>query len=191
MQNDIEELNKNMTGMSVEFELGYLLYYFVISKAKSSNRVGRDSEPFIIIETGTNKGYSSICMALALRDADINGKIFTMDVTDFGTKSWIDKFGLNAKFEFKLGNSLQLLPELIKNIKYCDVFFHDSQHSFQTAVAEFDIVKDKIYHEGIALFHDIYTDHRMMHIYEYMKSLKDWNTVIFPSNKGLLLSVRK
>jgi len=52
----------------INFERGILLYA-LISKLK----------PKSIIEIGTAEGYSTLCMAWALSDNDIDGKIYTID----------------------------------------------------------------------------------------------------------------
>lgn len=59
----------------LNFERGMLLYAF-ISKYKPQN----------ILEFGTGAGYSTLSMARALHDNDIDGKIFTIDVMSMDTQ---------------------------------------------------------------------------------------------------------
>ena len=41
-----------------------------------------------IVETGTARGFSSICMSKALIDANTNGKIYTVDILPHDTKMY-------------------------------------------------------------------------------------------------------
>ena len=59
---------KHSEGGIVNFERGMLLYA-LISKFK----------PKTVLEIGTAEGYSTLCMAWAMSDGNINGRIFTVD----------------------------------------------------------------------------------------------------------------
>ena len=56
-----------------------------------------------IVEIGTAKGFSSICMAKALNDHGVQGKIFTFDILDHTSKriwnSYADKINGISRFE--------------------------------------------------------------------------------------------
>lgn len=59
---------KHSEGGFVNFERGMLLYA-IISKLK----------PKTVLEIGTAEGYSTLCMAWAMSDNNIDGKIYTID----------------------------------------------------------------------------------------------------------------
>ena len=59
---------KNSQGGIINYERGMLLYA-LITKYK----------PKTVLEIGTAEGYSTLCMAWAMTDNKINGKIFTVD----------------------------------------------------------------------------------------------------------------
>jgi hypothetical protein len=57
------------------YQHGRLLYAALARYAKS-----HPGEPLTIVETGTARGYSSLCLAKALDDRRADGRIFTIDV---------------------------------------------------------------------------------------------------------------
>ena len=59
---------KHVQGGIVNYERGMLLYA-LITKYK----------PKTVLEIGTAEGYSTLCMAWAMTDNKIDGKIFTID----------------------------------------------------------------------------------------------------------------
>ena len=75
-----EQLHSN------NYERGILLYA-LIAKYKPRN----------VLEIGTAKGYSTLCMAWAMHDHSIPGTIYTVDPT------------LNTKFEIKIDDEINVL----------------------------------------------------------------------------------
>jgi len=77
------------------YERGILLYS-IIAKYK----------PLHVLEIGTAKGYSTLCMAWAMADYNIPGTIYTIDPT------------LNTKFQITIKNEISVLttPQLWKKV---------------------------------------------------------------------------
>ena len=71
---------------SINYERGILLYA-LIAKYKPQN----------VLEIGTAKGYSTLCMAWAMHDYNILGNIYTIDPT------------LDTKFEIKINDEINVL----------------------------------------------------------------------------------
>ena len=71
---------------SINYERGILLYS-IIAKYKPQN----------VLEIGTAKGYSTLCMAWAMHDYNIPGTIHTIDPT------------LDTKFEIKIDDKINVL----------------------------------------------------------------------------------
>ncbi len=71
---------------SINYERGILLYA-LIAKYKPQN----------VLEIGTAKGYSTLCMAWAMHDHNIPGTIYTIDPT------------LDTKFEIKIDDKINVL----------------------------------------------------------------------------------
>ena len=92
-----EQLHSN------NYERGILLYA-LIAKYKPQN----------VLEIGTAKGYSTLCMAWAMHDHNIPGTIYTIDPT------------LNTKFEIKIDDEINILttPQLWSKIASTDWLKH-------------------------------------------------------------------
>ena len=70
--NRIFPINQKTKIKIINYERGMLLYS-LIAKYKPKN----------VLEIGTAEGYSALCMAWAMTDYDINGRIFTIDPKPF------------------------------------------------------------------------------------------------------------
>lgn len=58
-------------------EHGLLLYKLLISKHSNCSR-----HPILLLDVGTARGFSAITMARAMLDANIQGRIYTIDIID-------------------------------------------------------------------------------------------------------------
>lgn len=107
--------------------------------------------PKKIIEIGTNFGLSSIAMALALEDNNVNGHIYTCDITfqclSIAQKQ-IEKMKLQDKITLINGTS-----DTINKKEHFDLGFIDGDHSYEGAKKDFKNLKDKC---NIILLHDIH-----------------------------------
>lgn len=80
-------------------------------------------QPRRILEIGTFTAYSSICMARGLTE---DGKLITIDVNDElqdTIQEFVKKAGLTDKIDFKLGNAMDIIPDLDEEF---DVVFIDA-----------------------------------------------------------------
>jgi hypothetical protein len=131
------------------YERGILLYS-LIAKYKPKN----------VLEIGTAEGYSTLCMAWAMTDYNINGKIFTIDPKPFDVPvernvTWEDnpkhdtvmlsrrelwnKFADNEwikKIEVLTGFSGEVLQKNTKLPKM-DMGFIDGSHVYEAVVHDF------------------------------------------------------
>ena len=53
---------------------------------------------------------------------------------------WLVPEKLKKNWELRLGNSKTLLPEILKDVKKCDLFLHDSDHSFEHMTWEYETI---------------------------------------------------
>ena len=144
------------------------LLYSVLREYINTSRVNNLN----IIETGTAKGFSSLCMAKALDDARIGGKIITFDVYPHNHKMYWnsidDNEGKKTRKEllepyrnltekyiwFHQGNTKIELPKVqIPRIHFA---FLDSAHEYYYLMSEFKNVYDK-QQKGDIVFFDDYT----------------------------------
>ncbi|TVR78442.1 MAG: O-methyltransferase [Chitinophagaceae bacterium] len=69
-------------------------------------------QPKCILEIGTYTGYSGICLAKGLSE---NGRLITIDINDElenMVRGYFKESGLERKIDYKLGNALDIIPEL-------------------------------------------------------------------------------
>lgn len=82
--------------------------------------------PNRILEIGTYTGYSAICMAEGLNK---NGKLITIDVNyelEDMVKNYVEKAGFTDQIEMKVGDAMEIIPQLDKNF---DLVFIDADKS--------------------------------------------------------------
>ncbi len=132
------------------FERGLLLYA-LISKYKPKN----------VLEIGTAEGFSTLCMAWAMTDCEINGKIFTIDPKPFDTPTeripfWIsnqenkpimlstkdlwEKFAKQEwldKIEVLTGFSGEILKKNSSRLPKMDMGFIDGHHVYDAILHDF------------------------------------------------------
>ncbi len=125
----------------------------------------RATKPEILIETGVSHGYSSWLILNALKKNG-KGKLYSIDLAGNDTNSDYnlsqDKIGhvvpeeLGVNWELIIGDVAQKLPELLDKLQQIDLFFHDSDHSYNNMQFEFKIASKYLKKGGIILSDDIH-----------------------------------
>ncbi len=80
-------------------------------------------QPHRILEIGTFTGYSALCLAEGLKK---NGQLITIDINyelEHFVLEYIEKAGFTNQIEMKIGNALDILPQLDLNF---DLVFIDA-----------------------------------------------------------------
>ena len=57
-----------------------MVEFFTLFLRNYLSTLSKENKTINIVETGTARGFSSICMAKALSDSEFEGSIFTLDV---------------------------------------------------------------------------------------------------------------
>ena len=134
----------------INYERGILLYS-LIAKYRPKN----------VLEIGTAEGYSTLCMAWAMTDYNINGRIFTIDPKPFdvpikreitweenpehdpallSTKELWNKFADKEwieKIEVLTGFSGEVLQKKTEKFPKMDMGFIDGHHVYESVIHDF------------------------------------------------------
>lgn len=128
--------------------------------------------PKTILEIGTYTGYSGICMARGLSK---NGKLITLDINDeleMMVRGFFEASGLADQIDYRLGNALELIPELDGPF---DMVFIDADKSNYHRY--FDLVIDKVSTGGIILADNVLWSGKIL-VEEGQKIDKDTQAIL-------------
>jgi predicted O-methyltransferase YrrM len=122
-----------------------------------SYAVIRSIKPRVIVETGVQSGISSLYILRALQ---INGSglLYSVDLPDREPERVGEAVPSNLRLNWHLllGNSKVLLPQLFEEIKTSiDLFLHDSLHTYEHMLFEFECSLKHLSKKGIIISHDI------------------------------------
>lgn len=139
--------------------------------------VTRITKPDLILETGVNTGMSSAFFLKALEENG-HGKLHSIDLPGFDDDPVVDKsspYGevkydkhegtddigqripdeLRHRWELHLGRSDGIMEPLLEDLGNIDVFMHDSDHSYENMLYEFETAYPSLTPSGIILSDDV------------------------------------
>lgn len=154
-------------------------------------------QPKYILEIGTYTGYSAICLAEGLQE---NGKLYTIDVKyelEEMTRNYIVKAGMKEKIDFRIGNALEIIPQLA--IKFDLVFIDADKHNY---INYYNLIFDKVRKGGYIIADNVLWSGKVVQPDEQLdedtKILKQYNkmihkderveNVLFPIRDGLMVA---
>ena len=151
---------------------GYILYSYLAEYVNDFYKLNKNKTDILnIVDIGTARGFSSLCLAKALENNNISGKIFTFDIlpnrssffwnshTDISQgqlsriellKPWrdlVDKYIIF--FSTATFNSLNIVD--IPKIHFA---FIDGSHSFQDVFLEINYLIQRLDNNSILIFDD-------------------------------------
>lgn len=146
---------KQLPGNRPTHFFGKFLYFIV-----------RMAQPEVMVETGVAHGVSSWTILNALFKNG-KGRLYSIDLPDHDLQSynpsnirqssgWVVPDVLRAQWELRLGSSDKLLPALLTDLGKVDLFFHDSDHSYENMQFEFATVLPFIRHSGLIISDDVH-----------------------------------
>jgi len=152
----------------INFQHGFILY-----KALTNYIINNNYKNYNIVDIGTAKGFSSLCMARALDDIKTEGSIQTIDILphdvpmywnsimDYDGKQSRQKLLIDYKYlidkyiKFLHGESATILPMLEKSrIHFA---FIDGEHFYDNVITDGKNISKKQEQGDIIIFDD-YTD---------------------------------
>jgi methyltransferase family protein len=126
--------------------------------------VVRAVKPDVIVETGVASGLSSahILRALAVNGTGVLHSIDLPNVQegsvlpDGRTTGWIVPDSLRERWSLHLGDARKLLPEVLGRFDHIDIFLHDSDHSYEHMLFEYEQALPRLEHGGLLMSDDIH-----------------------------------
>jgi len=135
---------------------------YVFPEAAELYAVVRAFKPGVIIETGVASGISSAHILRALA-ANGKGRLYSIDLPNVQqgsglpqgrTSGWIVPDSLRGRWKLQIGDTRKLLPELLATLERVDLFLHDSDHSYEAMVFEFEQALPRLAYGGLLLSDD-------------------------------------
>ena len=183
------------------------ILYSLISKYLS--KIKNKKNKINILEIGTGRGFSAVCMARATLDNNINASILTIDyVPHFKKRYWnclrdIDgpssRSELLSKWQDEInqiifieGFSQSLLPKLgLERIHFA---FLDGQHKKENILEEYSVIKNK-QKKGDQIFFDDVSKEAFPGIYNALKIIENKNEykieyLNFTNERGYAVATR-
>jgi predicted O-methyltransferase YrrM len=136
----------------------------------------RSFRPSVIVETGVCNGVSTTLFLSALH-INARGRLYSIDYPELtdttyssnefwqGKKGaavpkgrqpgWIIPEKYKYRWELTLGKSQEKLPILLSNLKKIDFFLHDSEHSYECMLFEYNMAWNHLVQGGILASDDI------------------------------------
>lgn len=115
----------------------------------------RGFRPHTIIETGVAGGTTSWAVLSAM-EKNGKGELYSIDVgIPNMVMGWLVPEELRNNWNLIIGDSKQKLPELLASIKKVDIFFHDSLHTREHMLFEFNCVLPFMPTRSVILSDDI------------------------------------
>lgn len=140
------------TGLTIGYPGWNLLYYTVLCSL-------REDRFNLLLETGTNWGFSAIMMAQALKDSGYAGKLHTVELKEENAalaRDNIKAAGVADLVDSAVGDSLTYLKEFVKRPETVVFAFLDGCHDEEHLVEEFTLLHPRLDHKSTVFFDNTY-----------------------------------
>jgi len=130
-------------GMGIGAMLGTMVYALC-----------RKLKPDAVVETGVSSGVSSAFILCGLEE-NKHGKLYSIDLPWGEQSGWIIPDYLRHRWHLELGSSAEKLPPLLEELGAIDIFLHDSEHSYENMLWEYQSAWAYLKDRGILLSHNV------------------------------------
>ena len=166
-----------MADLGQRYHSHYLAGWVNLTDAQFLYWIVRRLKPKTILQTGVSNGLSSAFMMLALakngpegtlhvvdmpaifNPADPNwtksGQVFGFVIPEGKSSGWMVPDIYRDRFEVQVGDAKLLLPQLVDRLAAVDMFYHDSDHSYNHMAFEFEQAKRKLGPNSVVVADDI------------------------------------
>lgn len=161
----------------------------------------RRAKPKTVVQTGVSNGFSSAFIMLALAKNGPEGRLHVIDlpaVFDPNDPAWTKPGAFHSvaipqgkssgwmmpdiyrdRFAVAIGDAKELLPPLVEKLDTIDMFFHDSDHTYDHMMFEFEQARRKLPANGMIVADDIawnaslwdFADRYRMPAYNYIGNM--------------------
>lgn len=143
----------------------------------------RAARPKVVLETGTAAGASATYILEAL-ERNGEGCLYSVDVEHKDRLSGrLIPEHLRPRLHIRTGDSLSVLPALLKEAGNVDFFLHDSLHTYMHMMAEYEMVYRHMRYGGVICSHDVLLTNAWKHFIKRYR-LHRWGMV---KNLGICL----
>ena len=145
------EYSRTRTGL-MDFSCVSILYCII-----------RIFKPQLVVETGVANGASSTFILSAMEENGI-GKLYSIDFSESEELSfvprgkevgWMIPDELRNRWLLQIGRTEERLENLLKQIGEIDIFLHDSAHTYETMMYEYNTAWPYIKKNGLMLSDDV------------------------------------
>jgi predicted O-methyltransferase YrrM len=170
-------IEKYIADMGAKYEAHYMPGWVNLEDALFLYWMIRILKPRTIVQTGVCNGLSTAFMMLALAKNGEEGTLHAIDLphifnpndpawtvkgTIYGvlipegkTSGWMVPDIYKNRFFVQSGDAKELLPKLVESQPSIDMFYHDSDHTYNHMMFEFNEAKKKLAPGGIIIGDDI------------------------------------
>jgi len=128
-------------------------------KALLQYAVVRALEPDVVVDTGVANGVSASYVLLALHKNG-RGSLHSIDIGDASylpagkSTGWLIPHWLRERWSLHVGDSREALPPLLRRFSQIDVFIHDSLHTYEHMMFEFEQAYPRLRPGGVLIADD-------------------------------------
>ncbi|MDX2097118.1 MAG: class I SAM-dependent methyltransferase [Leptolyngbyaceae cyanobacterium bins.59] len=123
----------------------------------------RALKPALVVETGVANGVSSSYLLLAMAKNQ-KGHLHSIDIGDLGdagflpagkSPGWVVPENLRSRWTLHIGDSKKLLKPVLMDLQKVDIFIHDSLHTYDHMLFEFQEAYPFVRQRGILIMDDV------------------------------------
>jgi predicted O-methyltransferase YrrM len=173
----MDYIKKYMADISKKYQAHYIAGWVNLEDALFLYWLVRTLKPKTVVQTGVCNGLSSAFLTMGLVKNGPEGKLYVIDlpaVFDPNDPAWTEKnkvYGVTIpegkssgwivpeayhdQFEVQCGDAKKLLPPLVDRLDCIDMFYHDSDHTYNHMIFEFNEIKRKLSPGGLVVADDI------------------------------------
>jgi predicted O-methyltransferase YrrM len=170
-------IEKYLGEITKEYQAHYAAGWVNLDDALFLYWLVRRLNPKIIVQTGVCNGLSSAFMMLGLvkngpqgslhvidmppvfnsKDPGwtIKGKVYGVVIPEGKSSGWMVPDAYRDRFEVWNGDAKALLPKMVNKVDSIDLFYHDSDHTYDHMMFEFREAKRKLQPGGLIVGDDI------------------------------------